>query len=113
VGYYADGPVRYRLAALLAPDDRKADEVWTKLRSRPGAVPVAGLGTEGLAVSVAAPGSDARHEYVFGRKGRLVAAVGDEELSPAPHLSKDAKSARLKAWLAGRDEAKPGPSSKK
>jgi hypothetical protein len=46
-------------------------------------------------------------DYVFAKRGALVAGVGDEELAPAAadnptvrRLSKDEKLARLKAWLA-------------
>jgi hypothetical protein len=123
VGYYADGAVRYRLVAMAAADEAKARDAWKIVRGRPGALPVAGVGDEGAAVTLASPSPDAApREYVFARKGALILGAGDEELGrtagaqAAPsRLSRDQKVGRLKAWLATAPAAaaKPEASSPK
>jgi hypothetical protein len=108
VGYYA-GSARYRLVALNAPDNAKALEAWKLVKSRPGSLPVAGVGDEGVMVSLAAHGAPARQDYVFARKGAWLLGVGDEDRAPpdkAKELSTEDKVARLKAWLT-----KPLPAS--
>jgi len=55
VGYYAEGTHRYRLVALLGADDAKAEEAWKLVRARPGALPVADVGSEAVLVSVPLP----------------------------------------------------------
>jgi hypothetical protein len=111
VGYYADGPVRYRLVALLASDDAKAKDAFKLVRSRPGALPVAGVGQEGVAITLPPPAGqtpDAKREYVFARKGALVVGAGDDEFGAATakpgtvvRLTRAEKVARLTAWLSG------------
>jgi hypothetical protein len=99
IGYFADGATRYRLVALATPDDAKAKDAWKLLRGRPGALPVPGVGEEGLAVTLA-PVGPALREYVFARKGTLIVGVGDEELATtATRLTKEQKIAKLAAWL--------------
>jgi hypothetical protein len=112
VGYYAEGAVRYRLVALVAEDSTGATHAWSIVRARPGALPVAGLGEEAVAVTLPTqtPGGPPR-EYVFARRGGLLVGAGDEELAAPPtdkatRLGKDQKIARLKAWLS----ASPKPS---
>lgn len=113
VGYYAEGPVRYREVAMGSPDDAKALEAWKLVKTRPGALPIAGLGDEAVAVSFAppAPAPNAPHkDYVFARKGPWLLGVGDEDLpTGTTRLTKEEKVAHLKAWLAaGALPAAPG-----
>jgi len=119
VGYYADGAKRYRLVALVAGDEAKAADGWKILRGRAGALPVAGLGEDAVAVSIVPAGAGGvRNDYVFAKKGTLLVGVGDEPLAAsgpdngaATRLSKDDKVARLKAWLS--TVAAPAPALKK
>ena len=121
VGYYAEGPVRYRLVAMVAADDAKATAAWKLLRDRPGGLPVAGVGDEAVAVTLAPPAASGAHrDYIFARKGALIAGVGDEELAIAPaekapmtRLSRDEKVARLKAWLSAAPGAPTKPDAKR
>jgi hypothetical protein len=108
VGYYAEGAIRYRVVVLAGADDARSKEAWKLLR-RPGALPVAGVGDEGLVVTFApaTPAAAPRRDYVFARRGAYVVGVGDEELgaagadaSGASRLTKDQKIAHLKAALA-------------
>jgi hypothetical protein len=101
VGYYQDGKARWRDIALVA-DEAKAKAAWKLVKSRPGALPVLGVGDEAVVVTLTGATPEApRREYVVARKGSLVAGVGDEELAgKEAALSKDAKTARLRAWLA-------------
>jgi hypothetical protein len=102
IGYYADGAARYRLTALVGSDETKTKNAWKTLRGRPGALPVAGVGDEGVAVSLTpaagTPGAVPR-EYVFARKGTLIVGVGDEEFGTSPRLAKEQKVAKLTGWL--------------
>jgi hypothetical protein len=54
-----------------------------------------------VAVSLAPLGGVAR-EYVFARRGTLIAGAGDEEFvaTAAARLTKEQKLAKLAAWLA-------------
>ncbi len=107
VGYFADGPTRYRLVALAAGDEGKARDAWKLVKGRAGALPVSGVGDEAVAVTLTPPaGNGARVEYVLARKGTLLVGAGDEELGAATdekstrrRLSKEEKVARLQAWL--------------
>ncbi len=120
IGYYAEGPTRYRLVAV-AGDDR-ARESWKLLKARPGALPgVGGAGDETIAVALPpGPSGGPPREYVFARKRGLVVGAGDEDLAaPAPdkapvaRLSKDEKVARLKVWLATLSGAASSPADSK
>jgi len=117
IGYYSDGATRYRLVALTGADEAKTAQAWKAVRGRPGALPVAGVGEEAVAVAVgpASPGGEPR-EYVFARRGALVAGAGDEDLAggangSAKRLSREDKVSRLREWLtslpAGAPKGKP------
>jgi hypothetical protein len=103
VGYYQDGKLRWRDVALALSDEAKAKDAWKLVKSRPGALPVAGVGDEAVVVTLSSGATPEapRREYVVARKGSLVEGVGDEGLAgKEAALSKDDKIARLKAWLA-------------
>jgi len=111
VGYYAEDAVRYRLVAFEGADEAKAKEAWKIVRGRPGALPVAGVADEAVAVTLASPASaDApKREYVLARAGRQIVGAGDEELGAAgadktgaTRLSRERKVARLTGWLKSK-----------
>ncbi len=125
VGYYKDGTKRYRLVAIVKDDADQAKDTVKALKARPGALPIAppagtppGQSDDALQVVLQDTPSAPRAEYVFARKGTLVAGVGDETLVLKPgepldrqadlRLTKDEKLARLRAWLAG---ATPPPAA--
>jgi hypothetical protein len=108
VGFYRDGAKRYRMVAALREDIAAAKETMKSVRSRPGWLPVPGLGDEACATT-----TPAKAEYLFARQGARVFGVGDEELTnaspgslPKEGLSKDEKVAVLRKWLSS-SEAKP------
>jgi hypothetical protein len=113
VGYYVDGGKRYRLAAIAKSDADQAKDVMKTIKSRPGAIPVAasmaGAADDAVHVVLQASPESPKVEWLFARKGSLVAGAGDEELAIHPgdppekqaaaRLSKDDAVAKLKAWL--------------
>jgi hypothetical protein len=123
IGFYRDGERRYRVLSLVRDDVERAKDEMKTIRSRPGALPVAGIGDE-AAVLIVQEGKDRpKSEYLFARKGARVLGVGDEELVTQPaeregkgvaiRLSKDEKLAKLKAALTAVAPAAPASSSAK
>jgi hypothetical protein len=110
IGYYKAGASdpapgkRYRLVASAYADADQAKDAMKTLRTRPEALPVASVGDEGSAVMLKQ--GDKKVEYVFVRKGALIAGASDDDYAKDDHLTKDEKIAKLKAWLAA-----PAPSS--
>jgi hypothetical protein len=118
VGFYKDGDRRYRLLALQRADAEQAKDVMKTLKARPGSVVVPpASGDESLHVVTQANPDAAKVEWLFTRKGALVAAVGDEETlihpTDAPdvqakvRVTKDEAIAKLKDWLAGSPPPAP------
>jgi hypothetical protein len=97
VGYYADGAKRYRVVSLASKGEAEAKEAWKVVRARPGALPVAGLGDEAVALTLPTP---AHSDYVFARKGSLIVGAGDEDLAADKRVPKDDKVALVRAALA-------------
>jgi len=115
LGYYREGGKRHRVVAFASAGVDNAKTVLKTLGGRPGALPVADVGDEGILVVL---GSGAgRTEWVFARKGATVMGVGDEEFAVQPkdppdkiaaaHLTKDEKVTRLRQVLSG-GPASPG-----
>jgi hypothetical protein len=112
VGYYADGPQRYRLVAIQKVDADQARSVMKTLGGTPGAMPLASVpgADESVLVTLQSSPEAPKVNWLFSRKASLVAGAGDEELllktgSPPEEqakvrLSKDEAIAKLKAWLA-------------
>jgi hypothetical protein len=109
VGFYKDGARRYRLVAIQRDDVEQAKDAMKTIKSKAGALPIAGLFDEAVHVVVQPAPEAAKAEYVIVRKGSLIAAAGDEDLlikpgdSPdkqaAARLTKDEAIAKLKLWL--------------
>jgi hypothetical protein len=100
VGFYKEGDKRWRVIAIQRDDVDQAKDAFKTIKSRPGALPVAGVGDEAAAVTT----SDTKAEWIVARKGALVIGVGDEELvrEPAAKVVKDDKIAKLKAALPAK-----------
>jgi hypothetical protein len=117
IGYYKDGPVRFRQAALVAEGADAAKVAMKALRKVPGSLPVPGIGDE--ATHVVLTSGKTKLEYVFARKDSRVFGVGEEEYgegaTAAGRLPKEQKLARLKAWVEGAaapsGSAAPPPSA--
>jgi hypothetical protein len=113
VGYYKEGAERYRLVAIQKTDADQAKDVMKTLKGKPGslAVPSVPGSDESLHAVLQSSPEAPKVEWLFARKGALVAGVGDEEsllkTGDTPEqqakvrLSKDEAIAKLKGWLAG------------
>ena len=98
VGYYKDGDKRYRAVTIPSADADQAKDLMKTLAKRPEALPLTGVADEGAYVVIKQ--GELKVNYVFARKGTLVAGIGDEDfVKPAEFLSKEEKVAKLKAWL--------------
>lgn len=110
VGYYRDGEKRYRIAIAVATDDDGAEDVLSTLKKGSKSSTLKELVFPALAVQVQRDDGP-RVEWVVGRKGNRVVAVGDEELVLGAQaskdeevkrkLSKDEKIAILKGLVTG------------
>ncbi len=110
VGYYREGQKRWRDVAIVRENSDGAKEVLRAFKLKPGSLPVKGLGDEAVLAIIQEAPDRAKSEYVFARKGGLVAAIGDEELVLDPtmpsdkqaplKLTKDEKVQKLGDWLA-------------
>jgi hypothetical protein len=119
VGYYKDGARRYRLVAIPKADADQAKDVMRTLKAKPGSMAVPGPGDESLHVVLQAAADAPKVEWLFTRKGSLIAGVGDEETllkagdSPDQQakvrLTKDEATAKLKDWLASAPAPVPSP----
>jgi len=108
IGYYRDGEKRYRLVAIARDDADQAKDTMKAIKGRPGTLPLAQVGDEGAQIVLQAPDRP-KAEYLFARRGALVGGITDEELvaADAARLTKDEKTARLRAWLT----AAPAPAA--
>jgi hypothetical protein len=107
LGYCKEGAERYRLAAIQKADTDQAKDVMTTLRGTPGAIPVPPVrgADESVHVVLQSSPEAPKVEWLFARKGALVAGAGDEEsllrTGDSVRLPKDEAIAKLEAWLAG------------
>lgn len=115
VGYYKDGDRRWRVVSIVKGDADQAKDTFKTLKSKPGSLPITGVGDEAAHVVVATAGSPSV-EMLVARKGAAVWAVADEEFAlsaageggeKAARVTKDEALAKAKTLLA----AAPPPSS--
>jgi hypothetical protein len=114
LGFYKDGEKRYRGLSLVRDDVAVAKGQFQVLRSRPGALPVAGVGEEAVHVILQESPDRPKAEYVVARQGTQLLGVGDEDfatsgqgLDAGARLSKDEKIAKGKEWLASSKGTAP------
>jgi hypothetical protein len=106
LGFYKDGDRRWRTLAIVKDDADQAKDAFKTLKSRPGALPVTGLGDEAAHIVVAPGGGGPKTEIVVVRKGTVVVGVGDEEYAlrgpgaEKSRLTKEEATAKLKLLLA-------------
>jgi hypothetical protein len=97
---------------MVASGADAAKEVFRSLRSRPGSVPLKGLGDEAVEQSVQEGPDRPKAGYVLTRRGALIAGIGDDEFAldaaKAPDelarvkLSKEQKVQKLGDWVAAK-----------
>jgi hypothetical protein len=110
IGFYKDGEQRYRLLSLARADDDAADDVLETLKKVDRASKLKELPFPALAFNLQSTDASPRTEWVAGRKGSRIVAVGDEELvlgslpkdqEQKVKLARDAKIALLKRMVQG------------
>jgi hypothetical protein len=104
VGYYkGQGGQRYRLVSSAPGSTDRAKDVMHALRARPGALPFttsgAKLGDEAVLVVLQPTPERPKIEWLVARKGDAVLGVGDEEFALPARLTKDEKTAKLRALI--------------
>jgi hypothetical protein len=112
VGFYKEGDRRWRTLAIFRDDADQAKDAFRTIKSKPGALPVAGLGDEAAYVVVPNQGSGPKIELLVARKGSAIWGIADEEYalrSPAgapggdkeqkARLTKEEATAKLKPLL--------------
>lgn len=103
MGFYKDGDRRWRDLAIVKDDAEQAKDAFKTIKSKPGSLPVAGVGDEAVHVVV---GTSPKVEYLIARKGNVVWGVGDEEYAlrgsegEKARVSKDEAVTKMKALVA-------------
>jgi hypothetical protein len=99
-GFYRLGTSRWRTIAIAKADAEQAKDAMKTLSKKPGALPIANVGDEGVQVVLAQKAESPKVEYVFARKGATVYGISDEELDTAQQKLPNAdKLAKLRAVL--------------
>jgi hypothetical protein len=106
-GYYADGDKRWRVMSLLHDDKAQAKDVLASFAKLAGANEEKALGDGGWRAMIEQSGTQT--EWIIGRKGSRIMAIGDEPgvlrpgMSPEEHgqktLSQEEKRKALAAIL--------------
>jgi len=107
LGFYQDGSDRYRVFALVRPDEDSAKDVLKTLRKLDGAKGFKDTGVDAIAFSVRDEESSPLVGWVVGRKGGVVIGVGDELFAlrgkteaQAARIPESKKLERVKSILA-------------
>lgn len=95
LGYYQDGPARFRIFAIARTDEKTAKADMLLLKSRPKAKPQTGLGDESVAVELDGSTDHPGSHFVVTRVGASVIGVGTEPFTPAQTLDETARRSRL------------------
>jgi hypothetical protein len=101
---------------IVKDDADQAKDAFKTMKSKPGSLPVAGLGDEAAHVIVAGQGGGPKVEMLAARKGSTIWGIADEEYAlrggaekEHARLTKDDALARLKPLLAA---APPAPDAR-
>jgi hypothetical protein len=123
VGFYKEGDRRWRTLAIFKDDAEQAKDAFKTMKSKPGTLPVAGLGDEAAHVVVGGGQGESKGapkvEILIARKGAAIWGIADEEYAlrggagaadkeQKARLTKDEAIAKLKPLLAA---AAPAPGS--
>jgi hypothetical protein len=98
IGFYKDGDRRWRVLAIVKDDPEQAKDAFKTMKSKPGSLPVAGLGDEAAHVIVPSgddKGAAPKVEMLAVRKGNIVWGVSDEEYVLRATTGADREKARL------------------
>lgn len=108
-GFYKDGDKRYRVLSLGRADEAAAGDVLETLKKVDRASTLKDLTFPAIAFATEHDDSSPKTEWVVGRKGNRVLAVGDEELvlggthskeeEQRVKLTRDEKILLLKRWM--------------
>jgi hypothetical protein len=114
MGFYKNVSLRWRVLSIVKDDNEQAKDVFKTIKKNPGALPLAGVGDEGVRVHVStlSAANEANEksatagpkiELVVARKGNVVWGVGNEEYAlhtEKANLSTDALTTILKDLVA-------------
>jgi hypothetical protein len=119
LGFYKDGDRRWRTLVVFKDDADQAKDAFKTIKSKPGTLPIAGLGDEAAHVVVGGggkgegQGGSPKVEFLVARKGNAIWGIGDEEYAlrgtgagaadkeQKARLSKDEAIAKLRPLLSG------------
>lgn len=119
LGFYKDGDRRWRTLAIFKGDADQAKDAFKTIKSKPGTLPVAGVGDEAAHVVVPGQGGGPKVEFLVARKGSAVWGVGDEEYAlreagdgaQKARLTKEEAIAKLRPLLSIAAKAGGGASA--
>jgi hypothetical protein len=118
LGFYKEGDRRWRTLAIFKDDADQAKDAFKTIKSKPGTLPVAGLGDEAAHVVVAPQGGGPKIELLVVRKGSAIWGIADEEYAlrgadkEKARFTKDESIAKIKPLLTAADAgAPPAPSA--
>ncbi len=117
LGFYKEGDRRWRTLAIVKDDADQARDALKTIKSKPGSLPIAGIGDEAAHVVVAAPGGGPKVELLVARKGNVLWGISDEEYAlrgegrDRARITKDDAIAKLKPLLANADAGAPAAKS--
>jgi hypothetical protein len=99
VGFYKDGGKRYRIVTMERPNDQSAQDVMKTLKRAEGASESKGPPPI-LSLSMRAGGDGSKVEWIFGRNGRAVIGIGDDEHRLGDRLTTVEKQSKLSAAMS-------------
>ena len=134
LGFYKDGDRRWRTLVIFKDDADQAKDAFKTIKSKPGTLPVAGLGDEAAHVIVSGKEGGPKVELLVARKGNAIWGISDEEYAlrgggpgatekeQKARLTKDEATAKLRPLLlapgappaggdAGSASGSPSPSA--
>jgi hypothetical protein len=95
IGFYKEGDRRWRTLVIFKDDADQAKDAFKTIKSKPGTLPIAGIGDEAAHVVTGGQGGSAKVEMLVARKGNAIWGIGDEEYALRGGAKGDAEKARL------------------
>ena len=118
LGFYKEGDRRWRTLVVFKNDAEQAKDAFKTMKSKPGTLPVSGMGDEAAHVVVAPQGGGPKIELLVVRKGSAIWGIADEEYAlrgpdkEKARFTKEESIAKIKPLLATGDAGAPAaPSS--
>lgn len=106
LGFYKEGDRRWRTLSIFKEDAEQAKDAFKTIKSKPGTLPIAGIGDEAAHVVMTPAGGGPKVEMLVARKGSAVWGIADEEYAlrgaekDGARLTKDEATAKLKPLVA-------------